>query len=62
MKLNKKAVAAVTAVMMLATGLMGCGGSKAPAGNQQQADNNSAKEYRLIYASGGTSGTYYPLP
>lgn len=46
MKLKKKAVAAITVLTVLAFCLTGCGGN---AGN------------RLIFASGGTSGTYYPV-
>ena len=46
MKLKKKAVAAITVLTVLAFVLAGCGGN---AGN------------RLIFASGGTSGTYYPV-
>lgn len=58
MKLNKKAVAVITVLMMLAFCLTGCGGNKADSSNNAQ---QGAAETRLIFASGGTSGTYYPV-
>ena len=58
MKLNKKAVAVITVLMMLAFCLIGCGGNKADSNNNAQ---QGAAETRLIFASGGTSGTYYPV-
>ena len=60
MKMNKKAVAAITVLMMLALCLTGCGGGDAnkDAGNDAQ---QSAATTNLVFASGGTSGTYYPV-
>ncbi len=60
MKMNKKAVAAITVLMMLALCLTGCGGGDAnkDAGNDAQ---QSAAATNLVFASGGTSGTYYPV-
>ena len=59
-KMNKKAVAAITVLMMLALCLTGCGGGDA----NKDADNDaqqSAAATNLVFASGGTSGTYYPV-
>ena len=50
-KMNKKVIAAITAFMLLATCLTGCGG-----GGKESAD-----PARISFASGGTSGTYYPI-
>lgn len=47
-KMNKKAIAAITVLMMLALCLTGCSGS-------------AASTTSLVFASGGTSGTYYPV-
>lgn len=47
MRKHKKLVAVVTLLLMLAMCLTGCGGGSA--------------ETRVIFASGGTSGTYYPV-
>lgn len=60
MKMNKKAVAAITVLMMLALCLTGCGGGDAnkDAGNDAQ---QSTVATNLVFASGGTSGTYYPV-
>ncbi len=60
MKMNKKAVAAITVLMMLALCLTGCGGGDAnkDAGNDAQ---QSTAATNLVFASGGTSGTYYPV-
>ena len=60
MKMNKKAVAAITVLMMLALCLTGCGCGDAnkDAGNDAQ---QSAAATNLVFASGGTSGTYYPV-
>lgn len=57
MRKHKKLVAVVTALMMLALCLTGCGG-----GNKaEQGGNTAPAETRLIFASGGTSGTYFPV-
>lgn len=56
MRKHKKLVAVVTALMMLALCLTGCGG-----GNKAEQGGNAAAETRLIFASGGTSGTYFPV-
>lgn len=63
-KMNKKAVAAITSVMMLALCLTGCGGGDAnkdadKAGGDAQQQQAAATN--LVFASGGTSGTYYPV-
>ena len=50
-KMNKKVIAVITAIMLLATCLTGCGGG----------GNESADPARISFASGGTSGTYYPI-
>ena len=50
-KMNKKVIAVITAIMLLATCLTGCGG-----GGDKAAD-----PARISFASGGTSGTYYPV-
>lgn len=50
-KMNKKVIAAITACMLLATCLAGCGGG----------EKDSADPTRISFASGGTSGTYYPI-
>ena len=50
-KMNKKVIAVITAIMLLATCLTGCGGGGAKA----------ADPARISFASGGTSGTYYPI-
>ncbi len=55
MRKHKKLVAVVTALMMLAMCLTGCGGG----GGEQGGD--AAAPSRVIFASGGTSGTYYPV-
>ena len=55
MSKHKKLVAVVTALMMLALCLTGCGGGSADQGGDAVA------ETRVIFASGGTSGTYYPV-
>ena len=46
-KMNKKVIAVITAIMLLATCLTGCGG-----GGDKAAD-----PARISFASGGTSGT-----
>ena len=51
-KMNKKVIAVITAFMLLATCLTGCGGG---------GGNESADPARISFASGGTSGTYYPI-
>ena len=51
-KMNKKVIAAITVFMLLATCLTGCGGG----GGKEAAD-----PARISFASGGTSGTYYPI-
>lgn len=51
-KMNKKVIAVITAFMLLATCLTGCGGG---------GGNESADPSRISFASGGTSGTYYPI-
>ena len=51
-KMNKKVIAVITAIMLLATCLTGCGGG----GGDKAAD-----PARISFASGGTSGTYYPI-
>ena len=51
-KMNKKVIAVITAIMLLATCLTGCGGG---------GGNESADPARISFASGGTSGTYYPI-
>ena len=51
-KMNKKVIAVITAIMLLATCLTGCGGG----GSDKAAD-----PARISFASGGTSGTYYPI-
>ena len=51
-KMNKKVIAVITAFMLLATCLTGCGGG---------GGNESANPARISFASGGTSGTYYPI-
>ena len=51
-KMNKKVIAVITAIMLLATCLTGCGGG----GGYESAD-----PARISFASGGTSGTYYPI-
>jgi TRAP transporter TAXI family solute receptor len=56
MKMNKKVVAVLTVLMMLAFCLTGCGG-----GNSNGDAQQNASQTRLIFASGGTSGTYYPV-
>lgn len=55
-KMNKKAVAVVTVLMMFAMCLAGCGGGGAQGGDAAATATNN-----LIFASGGTSGTYYPV-
>ena len=55
MRKHKKLVAVVTALMMLALCLTGCGGGDAEQGG------DAVTETRVIFASGGTSGTYYPV-
>ena len=50
-KMNKKVIAVITAIRLLATCLTGCGG-----GGDKAAD-----PARISFASGGTSGTYYPI-
>ena len=57
MRKHKKLVAVVTALMMLAMCLTGCGGSDS---NAEQG-GDAVSETRVIFASGGTSGTYYPV-
>ncbi len=54
MRKHKKLIAVLTAMMMLAMCLTGCGG-----GGEQGGD--AAAPSRVIFASGGTSGTYYPV-
>ena len=49
-KMNKKVIAVITAIMLLATCLTGCGGG-----------DKAADPARISFASGGTSGTYYPI-
>lgn len=59
MKLNKK-LTSILAIGVLATfGLTACGGG---GGEQQQADQpaDQPSTTNLVFASGGTSGTYYP--
>ncbi len=60
MKKHRKAVALFTVLLLVAFCLAGCGG-----GGQDQQDQGQAQqegtETRLIFASGGTSGTYYPV-
>ncbi len=51
MRKHRKLVAVVTALMMLALCLTGCGGG----------GGDAAAPSRVIFASGGTSGTYYPV-
>ena len=53
MRKHKKLVAVVTALMMLALCLTGCGGGNADQGGDAVA------ETRVIFAAVGTSGTYY---
>ncbi len=50
-KMNKKVIAVITAFMLLATCLTGCGGGGDKGGDPA----------RISFASGGTSGTYYPI-
>ena len=50
-KMNKKVIAVITAIMLLATCLTGCGGG----------GDKAAEPARISFASGGTSGTYYPI-
>jgi len=62
MKMNKKVVSVITVLMLLAFCLTGCGGgSDKPADNNANDGQQSAAASRLIFASGGTSGTYYPV-
>ena len=61
MKMNKKAVAVVTVLMMLALCLTGCGSSNADQGSDNDGQQSSAATTNLVFASGGTSGTYYPV-
>lgn len=51
---KKKAIAVITLVAMAALALTGCGGGSGEEGG-------ASDETRLIYAAGGTSGTYYPV-
>lgn len=51
-KMNKKVIAAITACMLFATCLAGCGGG---------GEKDSSDPTRMSFASGGTSGTYYPI-
>lgn len=53
-KRTKKVIAVVTACMLLATCLVGCGGSNDDA-------QGSVDPTRISFASGGTSGTYFPI-
>lgn len=58
MKLNKKLTSIVAIGVLAAFGLTACGG-----GNNQQAAENQEPQVEttnLVFASGGTSGTYYP--
>lgn len=57
MKLSKKLTSIVAIGVLAAFGLTACGG-----GNQQAAENQEQKvpTTNLVFASGGTSGTYYP--
>ena len=56
MKRNTKVVAVLTVFLLLAFCLTGCGNGTATTNDQQGASTS-----RLIFASGGTSGTYYPV-
>ena len=58
MKLSKKLTSIVAIGVLAAFGLTACGG-----GNNQQAAENQEQKVQttnLVFASGGTSGTYYP--
>ncbi len=61
MKKHKKAVVVITVLMLLAFCLTGCGNGGA---DNKDADNKGAQQgavTNLAFASGGTSGTYYPV-
>lgn len=61
MRLNKKMASVITVLMLLAFCLAGCGGNNADSNKGDADQQQGTATSRLIFASGGTSGTYYPV-
>lgn len=60
MKMNKRFISVMTLLLILAFTLTACGGNGNGGDDADQPANNTAAQNRLVFASGGTSGTYYP--